>query len=156
MLLPHIPFPLLPSPPSWYPGHMAKFTKMLPALLSRTDVVLELRDSRLPLTSINGKLEGACMSPSSNPRRHGGIITLLFFFLCRFYLYKKNRIVSGSRFDRRVFYLQDHSTDGGLSVGVPIPAHRLPRTAAAATADSSANASSFSTNATWFRNGVWR
>jgi len=57
-MLTYIPFPLLPVPPSWYPGHMAKFTRMLPALLSRTDVVLELRDSRLPLTSINRRLEG--------------------------------------------------------------------------------------------------
>ncbi|KAJ7100248.1 P-loop containing nucleoside triphosphate hydrolase protein [Mycena belliarum] len=59
MALTHIPFPLLPMPPSWFPGHMMKFTRMLPALLTRTDVVLELRDSRLPLTSINRTLEGA-------------------------------------------------------------------------------------------------
>ncbi|OAX42451.1 hypothetical protein K503DRAFT_733660 [Rhizopogon vinicolor AM-OR11-026] len=56
---PVMPFPALPSPPSWFPGHMNRFTKQLPALLSRTDVVLELRDSRLPLTSINNNLEGA-------------------------------------------------------------------------------------------------
>ena len=31
---------------------------MLPALLSRTDVVLELRDARLPLTSVNRNFEG--------------------------------------------------------------------------------------------------
>jgi len=36
-----------------------KFTRMLPALLTRTDVVLEIRDSRLPLTSVNRTLEGA-------------------------------------------------------------------------------------------------
>ncbi|KII87590.1 hypothetical protein PLICRDRAFT_640798 [Plicaturopsis crispa FD-325 SS-3] len=58
-MLTHIPFPLLPAPPSWYPGHMTRFARMLPALLSRTDVVLELRDARLPLTSINRTLEGA-------------------------------------------------------------------------------------------------
>ncbi|KAH7925077.1 P-loop containing nucleoside triphosphate hydrolase protein [Leucogyrophana mollusca] len=58
-MLSHIPFPALPTPPSWFPGHMNRFTKQLPALLSRTDVVLELRDSRLPLTSINHNLEGA-------------------------------------------------------------------------------------------------
>ncbi|KAL4066985.1 P-loop containing nucleoside triphosphate hydrolase protein [Scleroderma yunnanense] len=51
--------PLLPCPPSWFPGHMNRFTKQLPALLSRTDIVLELRDSRLPLTSINHNFEGA-------------------------------------------------------------------------------------------------
>ena len=40
---------------------MMKFTRMLPALLTRTDVVLEIRDSRLPLTSINRTLEGAVL-----------------------------------------------------------------------------------------------
>ncbi|KAJ3918677.1 P-loop containing nucleoside triphosphate hydrolase protein [Lentinula edodes] len=55
----HIPSPLLPAPPSWYPGHMMKFTRMLPSLLTRTDVVIEIRDSRLPLTSINKSLEAA-------------------------------------------------------------------------------------------------
>ncbi|KAF5379070.1 hypothetical protein D9615_005948 [Tricholomella constricta] len=59
MVLTHIPIPSLPIPPSWFPGHMMKFTRMLPALLTRTDVVLEIRDSRLPLTSINRTLEGA-------------------------------------------------------------------------------------------------
>ncbi|KAJ4470601.1 P-loop containing nucleoside triphosphate hydrolase protein [Lentinula edodes] len=57
--LTHIPSPLLPAPPSWYPGHMMKFTRMLPSLLTRTDVVIEIRDSRLPLTSINKSLEAA-------------------------------------------------------------------------------------------------
>ncbi|KAJ7359266.1 P-loop containing nucleoside triphosphate hydrolase protein [Mycena albidolilacea] len=59
MALTRIPLPLLPIPPSWFPGHMMKFTRMLPTLLTQTDVVLELRDSRLPLTSINRTLEGA-------------------------------------------------------------------------------------------------
>ena len=49
---------LLPVPPSWFPGHMRKFTRNLPALLKRTDVVLEIRDARLPLTSVNRQLEG--------------------------------------------------------------------------------------------------
>ena len=42
----------LPAPPSWYPGHMTAFARTLPALLGRTDVVLELRD-------------GACRSRAS-------------------------------------------------------------------------------------------
>ena len=60
-----IPFPVLPTPPSWFPGHMNRFTKQLPALLSRTDVVLELRDARLPLTSINHNLESESDAPSA-------------------------------------------------------------------------------------------
>lgn len=63
-MLQHIPFPALPAPPSWYPGHMTQFTRMLPALLRRTDVVLELRDARLPLTSINRNFEGASVGHS--------------------------------------------------------------------------------------------
>ncbi|KAF6764119.1 hypothetical protein DFP72DRAFT_1163162 [Ephemerocybe angulata] len=59
MALANFCLPALPAPPSWFPGHMKKFTRMLPTLLTRTDVVLELRDSRLPLTSINRTLEGA-------------------------------------------------------------------------------------------------
>ncbi|VDB90981.1 unnamed protein product [Peniophora sp. CBMAI 1063] len=51
--------PFLPAPPSWYPGHMTQFARLLPQLLQRTDVVLELRDARLPLTSINRTFEGA-------------------------------------------------------------------------------------------------
>ncbi|KAH9933061.1 P-loop containing nucleoside triphosphate hydrolase protein [Fomitopsis serialis] len=58
-MLAHIPFPILPAPPSWFPGHMLQFQRNLPHLLTRTDVVLELRDARLPLTSINRKFEGA-------------------------------------------------------------------------------------------------
>jgi len=45
--------PLLPPSQSWYPGHMTQFSRMLPSLLERTDVVLDLRDARLSLTSIN-------------------------------------------------------------------------------------------------------
>ncbi|KAF9480578.1 P-loop containing nucleoside triphosphate hydrolase protein [Pholiota conissans] len=51
--------PALPAPSSWFPGHMMRFTRQLPALLKRTNVVLEIRDARLPLTSINRTLEGA-------------------------------------------------------------------------------------------------
>ena len=57
MALTRIQFPALPTPPSWFPGHMNKFMKNLPALLRRTDVILEMRDSRLPLTSINPNFE---------------------------------------------------------------------------------------------------
>lgn len=38
---------------------MTQFSRILPALLARTDVVLELRDARLPLTSVNRNFEGA-------------------------------------------------------------------------------------------------
>lgn len=58
-MMTQIHMPMLPVPPSWFPGHMRKFTRILPALLKRADIVLEIRDSRLPLTSINSQLEGA-------------------------------------------------------------------------------------------------
>ena len=37
---------------------MTQFARILPTLLTRTDVVLELRDARLPLTSVNRNFEG--------------------------------------------------------------------------------------------------
>jgi hypothetical protein len=49
--------PPLPPAISWYPGHMASFSKSLPTLLQSTHVVLEARDARLPLTSINPAFE---------------------------------------------------------------------------------------------------
>ncbi|KAG9313559.1 P-loop containing nucleoside triphosphate hydrolase protein [Chiua virens] len=70
-----IPFPPLPTPPSWFPGHMNRFTKQLPALLSRTDVVLELRDARLPLTSINHNLERAIRKWRAERGRDPSMIT---------------------------------------------------------------------------------
>ncbi|KAH0835901.1 hypothetical protein J3R83DRAFT_9796 [Lanmaoa asiatica] len=71
-----IPFPALPTPPSWFPGHMNRFTKQLPALLSRTDVVLELRDARLPLTSINHNLESESETPFLRPFPFKGTVSL--------------------------------------------------------------------------------
>ncbi|KIJ59395.1 hypothetical protein HYDPIDRAFT_184032 [Hydnomerulius pinastri MD-312] len=73
-MLSAIPFPALPAPPSWFPGHMNRFSKQLPALLSRTDVVLELRDSRLPLTSINQNLEGAIRKWRAERGRDSAVI----------------------------------------------------------------------------------
>lgn len=40
----------------WYPGHMAKARRQLQAQLSRADVVVELCDARLPLSSRNPDL----------------------------------------------------------------------------------------------------
>jgi hypothetical protein len=69
-MLSHFLHPPLPPPQSWYPGHMTRFSRMLPALLSRTDVVLELRDARLPLTSVNRNFEGKLIaSPSRGEER---------------------------------------------------------------------------------------
>jgi len=83
-MLTHIPFPILPAPPSWFPGHMLQFQRNLPHLLTLTDVVLELRDARLPLTSINKKFEGALQTwrrergaiPTPPPANDAGPSTL--------------------------------------------------------------------------------
>ena len=44
-------------PISWYPGHMAKARRQLEAQLKRVDIVLELCDARLPLSSRNPALD---------------------------------------------------------------------------------------------------
>lgn len=42
---------------NWYPGHMLKAKKELIARLKRVDVVLELRDARIPMASVNKDFE---------------------------------------------------------------------------------------------------
>ena len=42
---------------SWYPGHMLKAKKELAGQLKRVDLVLEIRDARIPLSSINQDFE---------------------------------------------------------------------------------------------------
>jgi ribosome biogenesis GTPase A len=41
---------------NWFPGHMLKARKQVAAQIRRVDVVLELRDARLPRTSLNRDL----------------------------------------------------------------------------------------------------
>ena len=42
---------------NWYPGHMLKAKKELAERLKRVDVVLEMRDARIPLSSVNKDFE---------------------------------------------------------------------------------------------------
>ncbi len=42
---------------NWYPGHMLKAKKELAGQLKRVDVVLEIRDARIPISSINKDFE---------------------------------------------------------------------------------------------------
>ena len=42
---------------NWYPGHMAKSRRLLADQLSRTDLVIELCDARLPYSSRNPELD---------------------------------------------------------------------------------------------------
>lgn len=41
----------------WYPGHIAKAEKALQAQLKRVDVVLEVRDARIPLSTLHPDLD---------------------------------------------------------------------------------------------------
>ena len=40
-------------PIQWYPGHMAKAKREISEALKNVDIVLELRDARIPLASKN-------------------------------------------------------------------------------------------------------
>ena len=51
-------FPLPSRAPTWYIGHMAKSMREFPALLRDIDIVIEARDARVPLSGVNGGLEG--------------------------------------------------------------------------------------------------
>lgn len=41
----------------WYPGHIAKYERKLSELLKLVDVVVEVLDARIPLASVNQRLE---------------------------------------------------------------------------------------------------
>lgn len=51
----HFPFPS--TAPSWFIGHMQRGLRRMKEQLSSVDLVLEVRDARLPLTSINPAFE---------------------------------------------------------------------------------------------------
>lgn len=42
---------------NWFPGHMAKTYRLLPDQLKKIDIFLEIRDSRIPLSSGNSELD---------------------------------------------------------------------------------------------------
>ena len=42
---------------TWYPGHMLKAKKELAAILKQVDILLELRDARIPMSSVNQDFE---------------------------------------------------------------------------------------------------
>jgi hypothetical protein len=42
---------------SWYIGHMARSLRLMTDLLEDIDLVIEARDARLPLTSMNGAFD---------------------------------------------------------------------------------------------------
>lgn len=42
---------------NWYPGHMAKAFRILAGDLKGVDIVIQLRDARVPYSSINPKFE---------------------------------------------------------------------------------------------------
>ena len=55
--VPRSRFPFPSVAPSWFIGHMAKGLRRMRETLSSIDLVLEVRDARLPLTSINPAFE---------------------------------------------------------------------------------------------------
>ncbi|CAH7674551.1 P-loop containing nucleoside triphosphate hydrolase protein [Phakopsora pachyrhizi] len=57
--------------PSWYLGHMAKGLQEMRNRLGNTDVVIETRDARLPLTSINPAFELMLKKSRSDGRTDG-------------------------------------------------------------------------------------
>ena len=61
---------------NWYPGHMAKTYRLLPTNMKKIDLFLEVRDSRIPISSGNSELNQ--MIPSNVKR----IILFNKFDLC--------------------------------------------------------------------------
>lgn len=57
--LPTLRFPYANVHASWFPGHMEAFMNQLSNILIDIDMIIECRDARIPLTSINPRLEDA-------------------------------------------------------------------------------------------------
>ena len=45
------------NPIQWFPGHMAKTRRMMQECLPQVDIVLELLDARIPISSRNPEIE---------------------------------------------------------------------------------------------------
>jgi len=42
---------------NWFPGHMARTYRILPEQIKKIDIFLEIRDSRIPISSGNSEIE---------------------------------------------------------------------------------------------------
>ena len=45
---------------NWYPGHMAKAKRLISEDLRLIDIVLEIRDARIPISSANPDFDELC------------------------------------------------------------------------------------------------
>lgn len=73
--LPRLQFTYANNHASWHPGHMKAFMDRLTQSLVDMDMVIECRDARIPLTSINPKLENAvdaAWGPNWQDEANGG------------------------------------------------------------------------------------
>lgn len=52
----------------WFPGHMAKTRRLMQESLRQVDLVLELADARIPLSSRNPELDGWLNAPGGEPK----------------------------------------------------------------------------------------
>lgn len=55
--IPRPTFPFPSSLPSWFVGHMTKALRLMDQRIGQTDLFVEVRDARLPLSSINPAFE---------------------------------------------------------------------------------------------------
>ena len=46
-----------PNPIQWFPGHMTKAKRQMEENLKKVDLVIEIRDARIPYSSKNPMLE---------------------------------------------------------------------------------------------------
>ncbi|WFD32624.1 Mitochondrial GTPase 1 [Malassezia sp. CBS 17886] len=105
-------FAFPPTTPSWYIGHMHRAVRSLPSLLARypPPLVVEVRDARLPLTSINPNLEALLQSaPSARERvRIDADTSLVGWAARRLIVYTKQDLVEPEKIGPVTTALQKH------------------------------------------------
>lgn len=82
---------------NWFPGHMAKTYRIMPEFFKKTDIFLEIRDSRIPLTSGNEELDRII------PDHIKRIIIFNKFDICNQQLTKK--IVEKYTLEKKIKYI---------------------------------------------------
>lgn len=90
---------------NWFPGHMAKIYKDLPNQLKKIDILLEVRDSRIPITSGNPELLKYLHKSNKNIKR---IILFNKYDLCN--KEKTNNIINNNFVKCNLKNTKDKST----------------------------------------------
>ena len=96
---------------NWYPGHMAKTKREITEDLRLIDVVIEILDARIPISSQNPDIKEVVIA--TNPKVEGEATAMYISKLLKPLGVKVTRIAHGIPIRRRFrIYRRSHSSQG--------------------------------------------